>query len=53
MFILQFQINYILVNCKIISLDPKKRPSCKEILNMPIIQQKIKEIKNLEDEEKK
>ena len=38
---------------KLLVVDPKKRPSCDEILNMPIIQQKIKEIKNLEDEEKK
>ena len=38
---------------KLLVVDPKKRPSCEEILNMPIIQQKIKEIKILEDEEKK
>ena len=38
---------------KLLVVAPKIRPSCEEILNMPIIQHKINEIKNLEVEEKK
>ena len=34
---------------KLLVVAPKIRPSCEEILNMPIIQYKMKEIKNLDN----
>ena len=45
-----FEINWHEIIKTLINVDSKKRPSCDQILELPVVKKKIKEFYLIEDE---